>query len=593
MISYYFWKKNKILHDQLEITTQTIAKKEISIEENILALKTKERQLKAIEKKIKNKESQISQQKARNQQLLTEKNVIEAKYQKKVKAAEVKKRNLAKYRQKKKDTRSVKEQAEDIIGKGAKWLPHSCQEPRSHNIGKPVGSKGGGRKRPEKIHQINDIFPHFCPNCHTSLKELKGYFVYNRILTDLFRERDEVDAYDILRIRNIQLNIHRKKCPQCNYWVYPDQGLFKNARFGVGLVAHVMNKRIRLGMPYDDIIGEMEEIFGIGFVLSTTAIIDWFYRFEDQIRDIYDQLEDLVRQEAFVHIDESGLPMQGKNWWLWVICTANLVLYRQSYTRGHKAIKDIIDGFQGTIVADFFRAYEKFNDNDQQKCLAHLLSDIIELIVGRQKENERIERKLKKHNESVKREQNPPKSTRGRKPKSHKLTEKQIITLKFRYDENQKTLNQATDLGAFFRAPFQDTCFSWKKSPEERIEIEDAQAILAGLIKSINSEGVSDNDLQKILKRCEKFSRSLFIYLEHEDMPPDNNLAERKLRKYARQRRRSQDFKSVDVTKHLMEYLGLYMTCEANGRDFHILLHDLLSGSSVDLREFLFGKPTN
>jgi len=289
--------------------------------------------------------------------------------------------------------------------------------------------------------------------------------------------------------------------------------------------------------------------------------------------------------------------MQGKNWWLWVICTANLVLYRQSHTRGHKAIKDIIDSFEGTIVADFFKAYEKFGENKQQKCLAHLLSAIIELIVGRQKENERIERKLQKHGNSIKREEqdallvkNDEKKTRGRKPKSNKLSTKDINVLKIRQTEIMKTINQATDFGAFFRAPFQDTCFSWKKPLDERISIDDAQTSLTRLIASIRKDGVSDEDLERLLKRCEKFLPSLFTYLQQEGMPPDNNLAERDLRKFAKQRRVSQDFKNIEVTKHLVEYLSLYMTCQVNGRDFHVLLRDLLSGKAVDLREFLFGK---
>ena len=273
----------------------------------------------------------------------------------------------------KKDTRSVKQQAEDIVGKGSKWLPHSCQGPKSHKIGKPKGAKGGGRKRPEKVHQTQQLYPTTCPGCNCSIEEERAYFVYDKVLTELFRERDEVDAYDVLRIRNIRQKIHRRKCPTCKSWVYPGQGLFKNARFGVGFVAHVMTKRIRLSMTYEDIVGEMEEIFGSGISLSSTTITNWFYRFEEQVRDIYEQLEYLIKGEAFVHIDESGLPMQGKNWWLWVICTANLVLYRQSHTRGHKAIRDIIEGFEGTIISDFFKAYEKFDENEHQKCLAHLL----------------------------------------------------------------------------------------------------------------------------------------------------------------------------------------------------------------------------
>ncbi|MHA1746746.1 MAG: hypothetical protein ACTSWW_12155, partial [Promethearchaeota archaeon] len=190
------------------------------------SVQTKTEEIEAKNKELEEKEKNIHQQQKAFQKLKMEKNVVEAKYLKKLKAAEVKKKNLAKYHQKKKDIRSIKEQVEDIIGKGPKWLPHSCKEPTSHQIGKPKGAKGGGRKRPEKIHQINDLYPSYCPGCGILLEDTKAYFVYDRILTDLFRERDEVDAYDVLRIRNIKQNIYRRKCPTCKCWVYPDQGLF-------------------------------------------------------------------------------------------------------------------------------------------------------------------------------------------------------------------------------------------------------------------------------------------------------------------------------------------------------------------------------
>ena len=96
----------------------------------------------------------------------------------------------------KKVTQSVKEQTENFVGKGPKWLPHSCQAPKSHKIGKPKGTKGGGRKNPAKIHQTHYLYPTTCPGCNASLDEERTYFVYDKVLTELFWERDEVDAYE-------------------------------------------------------------------------------------------------------------------------------------------------------------------------------------------------------------------------------------------------------------------------------------------------------------------------------------------------------------------------------------------------------------
>jgi hypothetical protein len=598
-ILFIIWKRAKQIQQTLHQQTQ-----ELEIAKKLLLTKDKttKKLLLTKDKMLQTKDKTIKRQKTKVEKLKAEKVAIGAKYRKKLKAAEVKKKNLAKYHHDKKETRTQKEQIFDIIGRGQKWLPHSSSEPKSHTIGKPKGSAGGGRHRPEKIHRSINLFPSRCDTCYTDLCNEQAYFVYDSVITELSRIKDEVDYFDYLKMENIQRNVYRRKCPDCNKWVYPDQGIFHHARFGIGVVCYIISKRIQTSSPYQIIIEDMQHLFGMKFTLSDAAIIDWFKKFEEQIRAVYTQLEELLKSEKYSHFDETGLPMKGKNWWLWVICTANIVLYRQSTSRGHQSIQDIIDGFKGTIIADFFRAYEKFDKNPHQKCLAHLLSDIIELIVKNYKENERITSKLQDHEKSLERlkldemekeiQSNniKKKKKRGPKPKLKLLTKEQIKLIKIQFDNNTQTMDQATELGDFFRAPFQDTCFSWKKPQSERISKEQAEEQLIELTSKIREEGIINHELEKLVKRCEKFKTHLFTYLQMEGMPPDNNRAERNLRKFTRQRKISNDFKSPEVTKHLVEYLSLYMTCKANDRNFDQLLEQILSGKSVDLRMFLFKK---
>ena len=89
-------------------------------------------------------------------------------------------------------------------------------------------------------------------------------------------------------------------------------------------------------------------------------------------------------------------------------------------------MEPLLEGFKGTIIADFFRAYDQL-DLEQQKCLAHLLSAIIEIIVGLKKENDRIEKSITQHEQAVVKEReqaagdSPVKKPRGRPPKQEKL----------------------------------------------------------------------------------------------------------------------------------------------------------------------------
>ncbi len=524
------------------------------------------------------------------EELKEEKASIEVKYLKKLKASEAKKKNLSRYRRKMKELRkkTIAEEAEEIIGKGDSLLPHSCEGPKSSNLGKPKGSCGGGRKRPEKIHEERELYVHKCYHCGANLDGVEEHEAYDRMVIELFRYQEDEKDYLTLRLKNVKLIVKRKKCPYCNKWAYPQQGLLANARIGLSLVSFVMSRRIRTGLPYEVIIDELTTHFGHRFSITVPAIIDWFKKFDEVIEGLYEQLESLVKNSAFVHVDETGLPMKGENWWLWVVCCANFVLYIQSDSRGHESVKDILEGFEGTLIADFFRAYDKFEAIAQQKCFAHLLSYIIEIIVKLQKENEHIEKRLKEHDEAVKEESNPetiPKK-RGRPHKQEQLSVEQAETLKARYEQNVKSVNQAVRLRAFFKASFKHTVLGWKTDKSKRLTAEEAEEKLRKLVHELREESVVEADLERLLKRCEKYEKKLFTYLKYEGMPPDNNPAERNLRPFVVQRKRSGGFKSPEVIRHYVIYLSLYMTCRLNSKNFDELLDLIFNGEEIDLDSF-------
>ena len=123
-----------------------------------------------------------------------------------------------------------------------------------------------------------------------------------------------------------------------------------------------------------------------------------------------------------------------------------------------------------------FAAYDQL-DQEQQKCLAHLLSAIIEIIVT-QKENDRIEKTLDQHAQAVEKEQqqaigdSPVKKPRGRPPKQAKLDENALENLDQRKVANLKTLDQRSRLCAFFRQVFENTVIGWKTPQADRISAE-------------------------------------------------------------------------------------------------------------------------
>ena len=95
-------------------------------------------------------------------------------------------------------------------------------------------------------------------------------------------------------------------------------------------------------MPFEILVEDLKSHFGSSLTLSAVAIVDWFKRHEHLLTELYDQMKKIVLLLDHAHLDETGLPMNGKNWWTWVICNDFFVWYWQSHTRGHEAVDQIL-----------------------------------------------------------------------------------------------------------------------------------------------------------------------------------------------------------------------------------------------------------
>lgn len=62
-------------------------------------------------------------------------------------------------------------------------------------------------------------------------KGVKEYFIYDRVVTELYRYKEDKEDYYSLRLKKVVLNVNRKKCPKCKKWMYPEQELLKDAFF--------------------------------------------------------------------------------------------------------------------------------------------------------------------------------------------------------------------------------------------------------------------------------------------------------------------------------------------------------------------------
>ena len=114
-----------------------------------------------------------------------------------------------------------------------------------------------------------------------------------------------------------------------------------------------------------------------------------------------------------------------------------------------------------------------------------------------------------------------------------------------------------------------------------------AESRLKALIQDVIEEGPANADIERIIKRFKKHGPCLFTYLEHSDITPDNNAAEREIRPFVVQRKISGNFISPEVMKIYSIHMSLYRTCKRNKVNYEEVIIPLLKGDTTEVLRLL------
>src|SRR3972149_3681748 len=92
----------------------------------------------------------------------------------------------------------------------------------------------------------------------------------------------------------------------------------------------------------------------------------------------YESLGMLARTSSLLHVDETGWRVLGKAYWLWCFTNERIAYYLTSPSRASPVLKQVLgEFFKGILICDFFGAYNKITAFLKQRCLLHLLRDMI------------------------------------------------------------------------------------------------------------------------------------------------------------------------------------------------------------------------
>jgi transposase len=202
-----------------------------------------------------------------------------------------------------------------------------------------------------------------------------------------------------------------------------------------------------------------------------------WYRLQEILFTWYDEIKAQALQAATLFADETGWRVMGKTWWLGCFTTGDLTYYLIDRGRGSPLLRKFFQReFQGILVSDFWGAYNAIRCMAKQKCIPHLLRELL-----------RVDKYLK-----------PGRSWQRFAKKLRRL------------------LRDAMRLSKH----------SERSAPDYASKRQRIHERLQNLI----DQPWKDRNARRLVKRLRRHQHELFTFLDHEEVPYDNNTAERGIR---------------------------------------------------------------
>lgn len=385
--------------------------------------------------------------------------------------------------------------------------PKAAQKQRGKR--KAGGQKGHPRWQravlpPARVDHVHELGLEQCPGCGDVLAPVPEAAVLTQQRVELAVQPVVVEEY----------RRFGRWCARCQTVHYPELpvGVEAGQLFGPRLQALVAYMKGNLGASYTELqqfCGEVLEV-----EVSRGLLCQTVQRTSAALQGTCEELERSLRDQAQLHIDESGWPDRGQGYWVWIFCNPLIAFFTVRASRGSQVLRDVLgETFAGAIISDFFSAYVAYANPRQQFCLAHLIRDVKFLITL------------------------PDAATR--------VFGKQVL--------------------AQFRSVFR----LWHKRhayPPERFQVR-AQRLQRELERFLQAGSAPPGPAATLQARLLKHWDHLFCFLtEPEQFAPTNNLAEQTLRPMVRLRRQTQGTRSAWGREWTGRILTVLETCRKQKR---------------------------
>lgn len=386
---------------------------------------------------------------------------------------------------------------------GMKPVFHKDTTPRRRKKpGRKAGHKGSRRRPPPVIHQRVVLRLERCPVCQSQMTPCQQ--TRTRIVEDIPEDINPVVT---------QYTIHRDWCPQCRKRVEPKvPDALPGSQIGNRVLVLSAWLHYGLGVTIDQIRSVFN--FHLHFPLTPGGLVQMWYRLQEILYPWYEQIKAQALRAQTLFADETGWRVMGKTWWLWCFTNGALTYYLIDRCRGSPLLRKFFKReFQGILVTDFWGAYNAICCMAKQKCIPHLLRDMLR----------------------VEKYQQPGRSWRRFAKKLRRL------------------LRDAMRLS--------------KHSERSAPDYESKRQRIHARLQELLDRPWQDKNARRLVKRLRRHQHEMFTFLDHPEVPYDNNTAERGIRpaviirknSYANRSERGADMQAV--------LMSIFRTLKQRGHD--------------------------
>ena len=163
------------------------------------------------------------------------------------------------------------------------------------------------------------------------------------------------------------------QCRSCGRSCYSHKYPTEQRVVGPSVGSWAIFQHVAVSQSFDAIAHSMNDIFGyyFGDGMPQTA-------FHKGAR-FYEATENFLlaklRSGTMICGDETKIALRSKKGYVWVFSGPQIVIYRFSESRDGRVLNEVLNGFSGVLVSDFYNVYDSA-PCPQQKCLVHLARDI-------------------------------------------------------------------------------------------------------------------------------------------------------------------------------------------------------------------------